>query len=458
MATPIFKPLTATSPGQRGGQALPVPKKPKIKKTKAAPGSSYFPSTDVSAGDMARLMQSSRNQVNTAYKANPLPGLNTYQQPFIDAATREQKLGNDMLAAIGGASQYSQGLTSGLSDWIQQNVGVAQGQAAAAGSGVGAPTVAPYTSAAATAAPIQSYGTSQSQYLNSLAPYVAGSAQQYQADITKAQQKALQDYSTAQQSRASDVASAITDTYDKNLSALTTSRNNTAKNAIAEYIALTSAGMKAKDAAEKVRVDTANILKGQRSGDISQQNADANSSRAATDKYKALHPNKTSASTKPLTASQKLSQTTQARKDALKAYGTKVGTDSSVTGYDRQVTFSYIQPASGVLGAPKTAKVTIPLPSATQDPNDPSFQKAVARWIAANGSRYPQAKLIGSTTGTPQKTPGVTIHYGAGKGTNWQNALTAYATHFSPKAGETAQAFRSRMAKQLETFLPRPKA
>lgn len=450
--------MTAT-PAARGAQAkqvnLGVPYKPPGSSSQVTPQSaaSYFGnSAAVTPADMARTLAQSRSQVNASYAQSPLPGTSTYIQPFVDAATREQKLGTDMLNAIGGSAQYAQGLTSGLSDWIKQNVGVAQGQAAAAGAGIGAPAAAPYTSAGASAAPVESFGTSQAGALNALAPYVASQTGAYQQNVGKAEQSALQDYGTAVQKRNSDIATATSTTYGKNLSALETSRNNVSRNAIAEYIALTSAGMKAKDAAEKVRTDTASIVAKSRGLDIQQQNADTN-------KYKALHP--TTGANKPLTASQIATRQTSARKDALRAYGRAPAgsTTSNVTGYDRTVKFTYTKPASGLVGgAPTQSTVTATIPAPTQDPNDPQLKRAVATYIAAHRAQYPGLTFASVNSGTPQKTPGVTIHYGPGKGTNWQNALSAYAAHFTANPGETPQQFRSRMAKQLASFLPRPKA
>lgn len=437
--------MTQVVPGKsHGGKAIPVkPKKPNKNKNKG-----MFPSAEVTSGDMARLMRNSTASVNRTYDASPMPALQTYQQPFIDAANRESKLGNDMLAAIGASAQYSQGLTSGLSSWIQQNVGTAQ-QSAQSTIGSGAPAVPAYTTAAATALPTQSMGTSQTQYLNALAPYVAGSAQQYQRDITTAGTKALGEYNTAVQERSGERTKTINDLYETNLKVLQTSRQNVTKNAIAEYIALVTGGMKAKDAAEKVRVDTAKILHDLRANEIAQQRADAGTTNAATNAYKAAHPSTGSGGT---------GNETQARKDALKSYRTKLGTDSDVVGYQREVKFSYVAPASGVLGAPTTKTVSISIPAATQDPNDPSFKRAVAAWIRNNNGRYPSARLTSTGTPVAQKTPGVTIHYGPGLGTNWQNAVTAYAAHFAPNPGESAAAFRKRMAAAVAIFLPRPKA
>lgn len=446
----------------RGGQALPVTKRksrggqatPPKKSGKPGAPAVYFPSAEVSAADMARILRQSQSSVNASYKAVPMPSLATYQQPFVDAANREAKLGGDMLAAIGGAAQYSQGLTGGLSSWIQANVGNAQQSAQSSIAG-NAPQVPAYTSAAATALPIQSMGTSQTQYLNALAPYVAGSSQQYQRDITTAQNKALGEYNTAQTTRNTEQTQAVQDLYKQNLDTLTTSRQNVTKNAIAEYIALTSAGMKAKDAAEKVRVDTAKIIADERKGDIDAQRADATTRNASTNAYKATHPS-TSSSSNPNDPSS--SNSVQARKEALKAYNTKLGTDSNVSGYQRTVKFSYIQPASGVLGSPTAKSVDITIPAATQDPNDPAFKRAVAAWIRNNSGRYPSAKLISPGNAKAQTTPGVTVHYGPGKGTNWQDAVTAYAARFAPNPGESQAQFRKRMAAAVEKFLPRPKA
>lgn len=452
---PVPKPTTKPKvkritqiPASHAGRVQPK-KASKPKTTTPAAPQSYFPDASVTAQDMARLLTQSRQSVSDTYKASPMPALATYQQPFIDAATREAKLGTDMLAAIGGSAQYSQGLTTGLSDWIQKNVGIAQGQAGAA-AGPSAGTPAPYTTAAQTAVPIQSFGSSQTQYLNALAPYVAGSAQQYQQNITKAQNDSLQDYRTAEQTRNSDMTKAVDDTYQSNLKSLTDSRDNVTKNAIAEYIALTSAGMKAKDAAEKVRVDTAKIINDERMADISQQNADSSTTRAGA--Y--ATGQSTTGGTKPLTTAQKA----QAKKDALTAFGKTLQTKQPLKTYTREVTITYTAPSATAFGSPtkKTTKMTVNVP--TQDPNDPEILKQFNVWKQKFGNQFAGASLTNRGTPSGQTVDGATTLVGPGKGTNWQNAVTAYSAYFEPQPGESTASFRKRMAAAVEAFLPRPKA
>lgn len=426
-------------------------KYPGKKKGSGTPGSSsMFPDTSVSSRDMAAILRNAKSSASSIYNTVPLPKLATYQQPFIDAANHEAKLGQDMLAAIGGAAQYSQGLTSGLSSWLQQNVGTAAQEAQSAGGGTAVPS---YTTAAQAAVPVQSYGTSQTQYLNSLAPYVAGSSQEYQRNITKQQALALRDYNEATQTRQSDVAKSVQDLYDKNLSTLTTSRQNVAKNAIAEYIALTAAGMKADAATEKVRVDTARIIADQRSGDIAQQNADASSSRASTAAWKAKHPTVSAAAAgKAGTALQK------ALKAANSEYKKPLGKPSPLQNFTRQVKISYDQPGSyGSAPTVKTATATWTVP--TGDPNDPEITRQFNAW-KAKFPGFTSPRLTDKGSPIARTVPGASIKNYPGQGTNWQNALTVFVQQMAAtkKPSETPQQFRSRMAKLYAGYQPRPKA
>lgn len=412
---------------------------------------SMFPSSDVTSGEMARLLQSSKNQVSQIYGASPLPNLQTYQQPFIDAANHEAKLGTDMLAAIGGAAQSNQGLTDGMTQWIQQNIGGAAQQAQAA-AGPGNMPTPQYTTAAASALPIQSMGTSQTQYLNSLAPYVAGSSQQYQRNITTQQAKALQDYNAAVQDRSSSQIKDTQDLYQTNLKSMQAVRQNVTKNAIAEYIALTTAGMKADAATEKVRKDTADILRDIRAGDINQQNADAHTVSSAASDYRAHNPATSTTSTG------KAGKSLQAAlKAANSEYNKSLGTATPVQRYQRTVKITYqgTNSLTGNTNPTTTATFTVD----TSDPNDPGIKAQFAAWKKAN-PKYAGASITDSGKATATTVPGAMSHNYPGLGTNWQNALTVFAQQMAgtKKPGETPQQFRSRMAKIYEGYKPRPKA
>lgn len=437
----------ATSGGGTGGGRKP---KGKPKGNGGNTPQSMFPSSDLTAQEMARILGGARTQVNQTYAASPLPSLQTYQQPFIDAANHEAKLGNDMLAAIGSAATYSAGQTQGMSDWIQQNIGGAAQQAQAA-AGPGNNPVPQYTTAAQSALPIQSMGTSQTQYLNALAPYVAGSAQGYQRQITTQQNAALKDYNQAVADRSSSKIKDTQDLYQTNLKSAVDVRQNVTKNAIAEYIALTSAGMKADAAAEKVRKDTADILRDIRAGDIAQQNADAHDVTAAASDYRAHHPS--SSSTTPGDKYGKLLSGALAK--ASKAYGTKLGNDTPLQNYTRQIKVTYTGQGFGGSSNPNT---TFTATVNTTDPNDPEIQKQFAAWKAQH-PEFPGASMTDRGSPVSHTVPGAVSKNYPGLGTNWQNGLTAFAAAMASqkKPNETPQQFRSRMAAIYAGYQPRPK-
>lgn len=461
---PVAKPPKPPKPPPaRGGRAtygqLTNVQKQRVQKADAKttdPLANFsFPNAGITQGDLDRILGSSSRTVANEYAKNPLAPPSTYN----NSLELQNHLSTDLLSAIGAAATYSQGLTTGLSDWIQNNVGSVQQGTQQAATAAGAPAVPAYTSAAAVASPLRGMGTSQTQALNAQAAAVPGLNAQYLAAVQAQAAQSLKDYNTAAGQRSTDVLKGTQDLYQFGVDRLSTSRQHIVDAAIAEYTALTQAGLKEADARRQAILDAQKAINDSRALDISQQNANAHTVSA---KASATRAGKGPAK-KTLTPGQVATRDKDAATSALKVYNTAIA-PGSVTQYQRTVKFTYdggkntpsnpLIPGGGT-GGPPTATHTFTVP--VSDENYPGLAQQFAQFAHDNRDIYKNARIVdpGKATGITTTAPA-----GPGRGTNWQRALDTYTAALISlkKPGESQQAFRSRMAKRMESIIPRPKA